>query len=67
MKKNNRYQKGITLLEYTAGAAVIIGIVWLAMSAMGNNIADVFTSIGNWADSRSNQIDGGNGGGNNGN
>lgn len=67
-KRNN--QRGITLLEYTAGAAIIIGLVWGAMSLMGTNLQHVFDNIASWAQHRADDIssgDGGNGNGGNGN
>ena len=67
--KNNKKQNGFTLLEYTAGAAVIIGVVWLAVNTMGNSLKDVFLAISTWANGRVTQINNGsgNGGGSNGN
>ena len=62
MKKREN-QKGITLLEYTAGAAIIIGLVWGAMSAMGTSLEHVFNSIGVWAQTRADDINKSNGGG----
>ena len=56
MRSNKNNQKGITLLEYTAGAAIIIGIVWAAMFSMGNELNNVFANIATWAGSRANQI-----------
>lgn len=44
-KKN---QKGFTLLEYCAGAAVLLGIVVAGMSAFGDGIADYMEGLGNW-------------------
>jgi hypothetical protein len=62
MKKNKK-QKGFTLLEYTAGAAVIIGVVWVAVNAMGGSLRDVFDAISRWANGRVSQIDNGSAGG----
>lgn len=59
--RNAKKQKGITLLEYTAGAAIIIGLVWGAMSLMGDSLNHVFTNIGNWAQHRADDISGGDG------
>ena len=58
MNKNKK-QKGFTLLEYTAGAAVIIGVVWLAVNTMGKSLSDVFESISVWANGRVTQINNG--------
>ena len=55
-------QSGFTLLEYTAGAAVIIGIVFLAVNTMGHSLADVFSAIAGWANGRVTQINNGSNG-----
>ena len=49
------------MLEYTAGAAVIIGVVWVAVNAMGGSLRDVFDAISRWANGRVSQIDNGSG------
>ena len=41
--------KGFTLLEYCAGAAVLITLVYGAVSTMGTNIGGFLTNIGAWA------------------
>lgn len=63
MKKRSS-QIGITLLEYTAGAAIIIGLVWGAMSMMGTSLEHVFSNIGVWAQTRADDINRGTKGGN---
>lgn len=56
-------EEGFTLLEYVAGATVIAGVVWMAVSAMGGNLGAFFDRLGQWATERSESIDvGGNGG-----
>lgn len=42
-------QKGFTLLEYAAGAAVLIGVVYGAMGAFGGGLNDFYVGLGNWA------------------
>ncbi len=53
MKNNNARQRrreaAFALLEYCAGAAVIAGVVWVALSAMGTQLGDLLTAIGEWA------------------
>ena len=56
MKINN--EKGFTLLEYCAGAAVIAGVIWVAMSTLGNNLGDLLTALGEWATQRVTEIRG---------
>ena len=55
--KNNRRQKGYTLLEYCAGAAVVAGVLWTSLNTMGNNIGSLMGSVGKWATSRGAIID----------
>jgi hypothetical protein len=52
MSKKNM-QRGYTLLEYCAGAALIAGIIWVALNAMGGNISGLLNAIGQWAANRS--------------
>jgi len=52
----NRKQKGFTLFEYCAGAAVILGVVWGAMSVMGASMSDMIGSISEWTSSRAADI-----------
>jgi len=51
-------EKGFTLLEYCAGAAVIAGVVWVAVSTLGENLSDLLVAIGEWASSRATDIRG---------
>jgi hypothetical protein len=50
--KSNRRQRGYTLLEYCAGAAVVAGVLWTSLSQMGSNIGSLMESVGSWATSR---------------
>lgn len=54
--RNRRKESAFTLLEYCAGAAVLMVLIWGAINAMGGNVADLLDSIGNWASSRSAEI-----------
>lgn len=58
-QNNVESSRGFTLLEYTAGAAIILGIIWVALEAMGKNVADLITAISEWAVKRSECIRGG--------
>jgi len=49
-------EKGFTLLEYCAGAAVIAGIVFGALTALGTNLEDLLTALGEWANNRATDI-----------
>ncbi len=53
----NKKERGYTLLEYCAGAAVIAGGVWLAMNTLGTNLGNFLTELGNWTAERTGQIE----------
>lgn len=63
-KKATKRQRGYTLLEYCAGAAIIAGVLWAALGRLGGEISDLLDEIGQWADDRRGEIGEG-GGGNN--
>ncbi len=46
--KRKNSEKGFSLLEYCAGAAVMICIVYGAVYALGGNMRDLMNSIGSW-------------------
>jgi Flp pilus assembly pilin Flp len=49
-------EKGYTLLEYCAGAAVIAGILWTALNALGGNLSGLLNAVGTWAERRTDSI-----------
>jgi len=51
-----RSERGFTLLEYCAGAVVLLTIVYVAMRGMGENLGGFMTAIGDWASSQGEQI-----------
>jgi hypothetical protein len=56
--RNRESQKGYTLLEYCAGAALIAGIIWVALQAMATDINALLAAIGAWARGRAGGIPG---------
>ena len=46
---NSRKEKGYTLLEYVAGAAVIGGILIGALQVFGNGLNSALSNLGTWA------------------
>lgn len=54
--KKKHGERGFSLLEYCAGAAVILVTVWAALNAMGGNIRDLLGAIGQWASERRTEI-----------
>jgi len=45
-------ERGLSLLEYAAGAAVIASIVFFGMQAFGTSVSGFFTALGGWATAR---------------
>ena len=50
MRKNR--ERGFTLLEYCAGAAALVAIVYVSMQTLGNNLSTSFGSINTWMTSK---------------
>jgi len=57
IRKKGGEESGYTLLEYCAGAAIIAGVLWGALSLMGENLGGLLDSIGQWAVARAGEID----------
>jgi hypothetical protein len=55
-KNKNKKQKGYALLEYCAGAAIIAGIIYAALNALGANLVDLLNALGEWATNRASDI-----------
>lgn len=53
----SKRQGGFTLLEYCAGAAVIAGVVWLAMNSLGVNLGQFLDRLGQWTSQRTGEIE----------
>lgn len=54
----NKKVRGYTLLEYCAGAAIIAGILWTALNALGADLQTLLAAIGSWARTRAQGIGG---------
>lgn len=66
IRRNSRSnEQGFTLLEYVAGAAIILTLVWAGFQSMGTSLTNALGAIGNWAEERATSITtgGGTGGG----
>jgi Flp pilus assembly pilin Flp len=55
-KRSRKNERGYTLLEYCAGAAVIAGILWTALNALGGNLSALLDAVGSWAQRRTTAI-----------
>lgn len=51
-------EKGFTLLEYCAGAAVLVTLVYGAFNALGGNLQGFFQALGEWVANRQGDIGG---------
>ena len=58
--RGKKKDSGYTLLEYCAGAAVIIGVLYGALNTLGGNLSSFLGAIGTWATTRASEF--GNGG-----
>lgn len=48
----SKRERGYTLLEYCAGAAIIAGILWTALSNLGADLTGLLNAVGAWSNSR---------------
>lgn len=56
LRVTRRGESGYSLLEYVAGAAVIGGVVFTALTSFGNDMAGFLGSLGSWAQARGSQL-----------
>lgn len=62
VRKRNK-ESGITLLEYSAGAAMLLAVVMGAVWGFGGSISGLFTNLSAWVDDRAGEISAPTGGG----
>ena len=53
MNIKKKDQKGFTLLEYCAGAAIIAGVVFVALSNLGGGLRTYLERLSDWVEDRS--------------
>ena len=58
LRIRRRADRGLTLLEYCAGAAVLAAAVFVAFQALGGSLNTAMGNIGSWAVNRTTNIDG---------
>lgn len=56
MVRRARSERGLSLLEYAAGATVLITIVYVGMTALGENIDAYLDAIGAWTQGEAAEI-----------
>ena len=57
--KRAQSDRGFALLEYCAGAAIIAGVIWVALSNFGGSLSGMLNSLSSWAQARSGEIESG--------
>lgn len=50
-------EKGFTLLEYTAGAAIMAGVVWTAFNLFGVQMDAFMDNLTTWMGNRALEVD----------
>jgi hypothetical protein len=55
-KSASKRERGYTLLEYCAGAAIIAGILWTALNNLGTDLTELLGAVGTWADNRTDNL-----------
>ena len=55
-KKSVKRQRGYTLLEYCAGAAIIGTIVYTALNTLGTDLDAFLRELGAWAGRRAGEL-----------
>jgi hypothetical protein len=55
--KRKRKESGYTLLEYAAGAALLMGVLYVGLRALGGSLEGLLTSISAFADRRKAELD----------
>jgi hypothetical protein len=46
----NKSEKGYTLLEYCAGAVIVVTLVFSGLKSLGGDLKTFLENIGNWAE-----------------
>jgi hypothetical protein len=54
-RKSNR-EHGYSMLEYAAGAAIILAILYGAMNLLEGGVTNLFSSISDWATSHGDHL-----------
>ncbi len=56
--KKKRSKAGYTLLEYSAGAAILMGILYTGLNAMGTGVKNLLNGVGTWATQQQSNLSG---------
>jgi hypothetical protein len=55
-RRASKRERGYTLLEYCAGAAIIASILWTALNSLGGDLSSLLGAVGGWANARQGEI-----------
>lgn len=56
VSRRNRNESGFALLEYAAGAAVVVGVMYVALNALGTSTSTYLGAVGNWLERRTTAV-----------
>jgi Flp pilus assembly pilin Flp len=57
-KSASQKERGYTLLEYCAGAAIIAGILFTALQNLGGSLGTLLDAVATWSTSRAGDLSG---------
>ncbi len=55
-KPKGNGESGLSMLEYAAGAAVLIGIVYLSMNIFGQSLGGFIDGLSDWLNDKTNDV-----------
>lgn len=55
-RRASKRERGYTLLEYCAGAAIIASILWTALNSLGGDLSNLLGAVGGWANARQGEV-----------
>ena len=55
-RRASKRERGYTLLEYCAGAAIIASILWTALNSLGGDLSSLLGAVGGWANARQGEV-----------
>lgn len=56
IERRNGKESGFALLEYAAGAAVVVGVLYVALNALGTSTSTYLDAVGDWLDRRTTAV-----------
>ena len=56
VRTGKKSERGFTILEYCAGAVVVMVVLWTAFDALGGNIKEFMEGVGGWLSKKGKEI-----------